>query len=130
MCLTLKQRFKTLKEAKEASKKPLIAKKDIIVYKSLYRNRTGGYTPFRQFQMAEGEHYYQTGKPFGFKLGHVSYGYYVSIHSGLHACINRQRAARIDGNLTVKMIVPKGSKYFLGEHSDIVADNLIWPWKS
>lgn len=129
MCLIIKG-FKLKGDAIRFSKKPEVAKEDIIVYKvilssgyPLYRERLAG------FKYEKGFHYYQTGnKPFTFDYGRVSpRNWALLISVGLHSCKTRQNAknrAELGGKV-VKMIIPKGAKYFEND-TEYVSDQLIY----
>lgn len=133
MCLTINKIFKTKKQAKEYSSKPLIAKKDIIVYKVLRKNNTSRY---KRFKFKKGYQY--TNDKFGFSY-YDYYKYYdsykpiiklwkLSIEEGLHSCIDKNSTNQHNhgDSKIIKMIIPKGSEYFLGKRGDIVSNKLIW----
>lgn len=46
------------------------------------------------------------------------------VHKGLHAYTKKFRTS--EEYHMVKMIIPKGSQYFLGSNYEIVTNNLIW----
>ena len=120
--------LKPKKEAREFTKNPKIAAKDITVYKVINRDGTPPYFP--SFKYEKGFHYYQTGnKPFTFEIIKESFSknYEVNINEGLHCFKTRERANNIvyGGRRLVKMIIPKGAKYF--EKDDVyVSDQLVW----
>lgn len=145
MCFT-----KTFKKrvTREQAIIPLIAKKDIICYKRLdprfgYKRRKGysqfghyGYyetvrkegkyvTPYRQYPMELGMHYYQTNQKFTFSCNRGKIGR-LDINRGLHSHVSFKIAEenRQFSEVIVKCIIPKGSQYFKNE-TDIVSDNLI-----
>ena len=123
MCLTISQYFKTRQQARDFSKQPLIAKKDIVVYKVI--NIFGGASIYRNFKYEQGYHYYQTGKrPFGFVIykGSFQEKWKIDINEGLHSYSTVTKAtSRCDSySKVVEMIIPKGAKYFIGSNNDIV----------
>ena len=135
MCLTLKQNYKTRREAREGLKKvkPRIAKKDIIVYKRIYlqNNKKEGYSPYKNFVYNKGYQYHEN----KFTINVESYygDWNIVINEGLHADISRSTSLynirhAFDNRKTsiIQMIIPKGSEYFLGKNNDIVTNNLIW----
>ncbi len=131
MCLTIRKSFATEQEAQAVLKKPNIAKEDIKVYKALDCFNGVYQTPYRGYTMKEGEHYYQTGKIFGTSIT-KRWGtarLEINITQGLHAWLKRKSAVGAANNI-IEMIIPKGSKYFIGMYGDIVSDNLIWPWST
>lgn len=118
MCLNIK--VKDGKGVTYLRKNPTIARRDITVYKRLYST---GKAPYRDFYYKKGFHYYQEGEPFSF----IRNGSFVKVREGLHAFVSEKRASESwVGVKTVKMIIPKGSKYYRGDNGDIVSDNLIW----
>lgn len=134
MCLTINKRFQTKEEAIVASHKPLIAKKDITVYKGLRRMVKGRYskkerwlTPYKKFEFEKGYHYYQDDDTFGIQYIYSFSGdsWEILIGVGLHACRKKARA-RHHSKDVFKMVVPKGAKYFENQFGDIVSTELIW----
>lgn len=133
MCLTIKELIPNRVNAKNP--KPLIAKEDIRVWKGLHMQTTRtGITPHQNFQFEKGQHYYQEGNDFTFKVGtktstyvngKVVRGYEVSVYEGLHACTTRSKAFD-HAPWVVPMTIPKGARYFLGKKGDIVSNQLIW----
>lgn len=129
MCLTLIETYKTKKTA-IAGAVPLIAKKRMIVYKSLSRHGKKFVAPYYYMEYKEGEHYYQEGNKFGLRFYKANNQWRVSIEHGLHSCLTRDKAGRMSGDIVVEMIIPKGSEYFINSNGCIVSDNLIFPWKN
>ena len=132
MCLTLNKKFKTEKAALEASKNPLIAKKDMTVYKAVRPvNENKFQAIYQTFTFEKGYHYYQTGKEFSFIVSLVTYSpdslYNLRVYRGLHSYI-RKYQAQSKGH-TERVIIPKGAKYFIGKNGDIVSNQLIFPHK-
>lgn len=134
MCLIL--RFKTKAEAIKG-KIPLIAKKDIEVYKSLDgadADEAEYESPWQtQLKWNKGDHMYQksTGPKdpvFGLsKIESYNGDHYFSINAGLHSVSTPERARSAGmGFYTFKMIIPKGSKYYT-DGDCYVSDNLIFP---
>lgn len=128
MCLTTKA-FNTRAEAREAAKNPLIAKKDIIVYKGLDKYKDTGYkSPCLKFLWEPGTHYYQTGnKQLGTSiLKGWANQWRIYIEEGLYAYTKNTTV--YFGNKLIKMVVPKGAKYFISNNgNEIVATEMIFP---
>lgn len=78
MCLTIYKDFKSLNEAKKFKRKPLIAKKDIRVYKVLTINNV---SPYFYMKYEKGFHYIEK-QPF---IGEI-YSHWIEIKTGLHSC--------------------------------------------
>lgn len=126
MCLKISG-FHTRKEAIAASQNPLIAERDINVYKILDKD---GYSPFRVMKYDKGTHYYQTGKAFTVStVKDFSCKWSIKVKRGLHSTTIPTRYDRITMDVgcykSVRMVIPKGSKYFTNG-IDYVSDNLIW----
>jgi hypothetical protein len=135
MCLTLKS-TKTRQEARNL--KPLIAKKDIYVYKVFDRNEHTGYelhSPYRGFL-------YKLGLSYSAKLSKHIYHYRsaweISIHRGLH-CYKTKKGMLSDWGgmddidvknsiVALQCIVPKGSEYYQNDN-EIASNQLILPEK-
>ncbi len=133
MCLNTINRFPDAESAEAGRKLWRTANKDIIVYKLLLkkkaRNGTFKYiSPFKEFQYKKGEHYYQTDDWCTATVVSVgSMGFYLEINEGLHSYLNPFFASTwYNNSVLVKMVIPKGSRYFMGQNGDIVSDNLIW----
>ncbi len=127
MCLNVKEIFRTRREAREFARNPLIAKKDITVYKVICPS---GQAPYRSFIYEKGYHYYNEGKrALGTSIVNFRPNQWeIRVNQGLHSFIDKRCAKRmaICGRQIVQMVIPKGSKYFLGEKGHAVSDNLIW----
>lgn len=101
-------------------KEPLIAEKDILVWKLINKNNVSLHQRF----------FYSPNKLFP-KVGLNIFSSCVHkrIFRGYHAFRSRD-AARIDrsyqcGDLkVVKFYIPKGAKYYIGDDNDIVADRI------
>lgn len=130
MCLTLSKKFRSKKAAELAFSNPLIATEDIVVFKKLSkRKRKAGIVfsaPYQNFLYEKGTHYYQEGYDFTSRITKSGRSYELQIYEGLHAKTTAAATRFTNGNITIEMIVPKGSKYFLGINNDIVSNNLIW----
>jgi hypothetical protein len=123
MCLITKKKFRSRVEA--LAYKPTIAKKDIKVYKVLWKHSHG--SSYRGFKYEKGNEYYQTGKPFTKTYSRFSKKLIIS--RGLHAWITKEDAIRRHNrslHVIVEMVIPKGSMYYLGDNDDIVSNRLIW----
>lgn len=126
MCLTSK-RYNTEKE-RNIAMKPLIAKKDFKVYKILQEFTLR--SPYKNFKYEKGFHYYEDKKLVP-RIG-INMGYYFVVNEGLHCFKDKIKAINyMNGWLfnckIYEMIIPKGSKYFIGYDGDIATDNLIFP---
>lgn len=92
---------------------PLIAKRNIICYKRLRKVDKELYTPYRQRIV---------------KLGDVMIAAYFTfdgneVNRGIHAYTNKRYAysRTWSDEILVKCIIPKGTEYFPGTNSTIVA---------
>lgn len=125
MCFII--RVKSEKDFKKV-RIPKVAKKDITVYKVLQLN---GYSPYRSnFKYEKGYHYYQTDKEPAFTFFESSFPLRLEINRGLHSCKTKHAAEKIrwfypEGRKIVKMIIPKGAKYYENEEH-YVSDQLIY----
>lgn len=127
MCLTLSNRFEKVEDAiKYGKSKYTIAKDNITVYKKLWKLGKDYVSPHRCFPYEKGTHYYQDGNWCTFNTMYTTCGIQLEINEGLHAYLNPIFVTLGNDMVVVKMIVPKGSKYFIGIDGDIVANNLIW----
>ena len=116
MCLRLSNQFR--------DDKPLVAKKDILVYKLLdYSKEIRGYsTPFQCKRV-----YFENGStimtsPLLLNCREVSLG----IHAYFTISAAKYVAGMFDVTDVYFAIIPKGSKFYLGKHDkDIVSDNMI-----
>lgn len=149
MCLTTIKTFPLSSDEKkdvydtDINKYAEIAKEDIIVYKVLrlkskFWPALSGLSPFQDFKYIVGKTYTSKfilgdySKPFNI---HNSPDYRLEIENGLHAYVNpsnefmKRALSSYRPHKAFKMIIPKGSKYFIGTRHDIVSDTLIWPSK-
>ena len=116
--------YNSRKEALEAKKKPLVAKKDIPVYKVLTITNEPPY--YCRFKYKQGFRY--TEKKLGIVV-EVHGQYYKLIGKrGLHACLNKKAAAAHTqySDKIVKMYIPKGAKYYKGIDDDVITTDLVW----
>lgn len=120
MCLQIQKSFRTKKEAKEFMLKPLIAKKDIEVFKVLNKDNTSIY---KDFQYTKGFEYTND----KFTIDYIRFLDRLNIHSGIHSCKTKSATQihKQDHHKVVKMIVPKGAEYFEND-DEIVSNRLIW----
>lgn len=129
MCLTIRG-IKNETALNKLKKYPKIATEDIQVFKLL---KASGYPLYQtKFKYEKGNHYYQKGHPFTFgTYRDWDDNIVLEISEGLHAFKNLTRAQRCKASWhnirIIKMIVPKGAKYYLGNDEDIVSDQLIFP---
>lgn len=136
MCLIVNKMFASSEEARNYFNKPLIAKKDIKVYKileNLNKNKTTGYSPFKYMKYKKGFQYTESHFNMNIEEYYTSL-YELCINQGLHAYI-KKNSEGLKCHLSqfsysspeiIEMYIPKGSKYFLGKDGEIVSDNLIW----
>lgn len=121
MCLTIYSKVKP---------KPSILEKERKVFKVLRVYGNSFRTPYRKYEMQEGEHYYQTKQKFTITDSYFMEGekpYNISV--GLHAYTSYKRARnRLSYNeIIVEMYLPIGTEFFENTaDKEIVADNLIW----
>ena len=120
MCLQVDKRFKTRQEARNY--KPLIAKKDIKVYKYLDFEDDVYISLFMGFKYEKGYHYSANISRNIFKRRHLNV-WTIECNRGLHAYTNKMNKAYFE---EIIMYIPKGSEYYLGTNGDIVSNNLIW----
>lgn len=111
MCLNIK-----------GSREPLIAKKDILVYKRLERNYGVYETPYQDTIVNIGSR----GTRMKAELDIRGY----SVYAGIHAYIDKKSVIRmaekiLDSNtVIIEAIIPKGAKYLIGTNNDIVATEM------
>ena len=124
MCLTINKTFKTRKEAREFTKNPKIAEKDIRVYKVLTQDN---YSPHFPMKYEKGFHYKE--EKFSFEICRWYDIWGVSINKGLHSAKNIRKANfRVNcgyGDKIVIMYIPKGAKYF-ESNGEYVSTELVW----
>lgn len=109
-----------------SDKKPLIAERDIIVYKGL---TCRDYPPIKQMIIdrhtvgyERGFHYYNT-TPF---RGRSSHGLEMYISGNcFHSCVTHQRASMMCSKV-VKMIIPKGALYYTNG-KEYASSEIIYP---
>jgi len=122
MCLQVDKKFRTRQEARDY--KPLIAKKDIKVYKYLEVNNGKYWSPVQVFE-------YEKGYQYSAKIGRRIFKFFCSnswnikCNRGLHSYIKPKYHMQCN-YAQVVMYIPKGSEYCLGVSEDIVSNNLIW----
>lgn len=115
MCLTIANN----------STKPLIAKKDILVWKVITKNNISIWREFRYYPNKT----YIT--KFYIECGNLVYNYnmmFCTVYSGFHAYLSRSIARKVKSYVNdekvVKFIIPKGAKYYLGDDGDIVSNKI------
>lgn len=132
MCLITYNFEPTLNKKQAINKLKCTATKDIVVYKRLKRykkwaNKNGkGYiyeSPYQRFKYNLGYEYNVQ----RFQIFESCIDNKLRIYQGLHSYTNYETARNRKNinEVIVKCIIPKGSKYFLGIHNDIVSDKLI-----
>jgi len=124
MCLTVDKEFNNESTAIEYTKNPKIAGRDRVVYKVLDKDNK---SPYQGFKYHKGFLYYQTNKKKPFDIGVHSFWwgvYKININDGLHAFITKDAAeylrirSKVSELRVVKMVIPKGARYFLGDDND------------
>lgn len=119
MCLAVVKKFKTKKEAVEFSKKPLIAKRNIVVYKLLKGTTKGFKSPFKKVAYETGVNYKVNKFSFGL-VKFQKYGCWVLVvNQGIHTFATSECAKRFKREkeldfmgIVGKCVIPKGTKYF------------------
>lgn len=102
---------------------PFVAKKDILVYKRLICKITK--TKYKFTSPYRGTPYYPNGHIYIKKLNPTKGIIYNRINKGLHAYV-KYPCFKYPNEVVVKMVIPKGSTYYLGEYDEIVSTDLIW----
>lgn len=98
---------------------PLIAKKDIVVYKCLIKQATTLVSPYIGFV-------YKLRTLYEASLGVTIHNDITVIAEGFHAYYDKKKSLHKWNNEVYKCIVPKGSKYYLSKKDgEIVSDKLI-----
>ena len=109
--------------------KPFIAKNNIVVYKALdtknYDYTKSIYTPYMHLHIV-----FDNGKCVMNEPSMEIYGKFID--KGIHAYTTEERCKitcdmyhHETGTKKFWAVIPKGSKYFVGNENDIVSDNLI-----
>ena len=126
MCLFLHNIFETKEAANEFAANPMIADRNILVYKLLTVRKDGSLiSPNRNVEYSR-----RTSKQvqaFGTKVyspnGEI---YKITVEEGLHAYVRLSWAEKMKCDYTVfEMYIPKGTPYFLGTN-EIVSLKLKW----
>lgn len=125
--------FSTGISSKESKPEPKITVRDIKVYKVIRKNGTGVYRDLRykngnMMLWKPGYHYTElpdtNGNVFGIKIRLDEWAIYKGLHS-----IKTPKKAKIhiynNDCIIVKMIIPKGSKYFKNK-DEYVSDQLVY----
>jgi hypothetical protein len=123
----------------EKNQKVQIAKKDIEVYKLLEVVNKKFYSLYKNFLYKPGIHYYQTGIS-KINLTTPSWnGRHSQVSHGLHTFKYKNDARRFAKErhnvIVIKMIIPKGTEYYLGGFDSIqgersyASNELIFPEK-
>lgn len=124
MCFV--QKFKSKKLMEERMNNPLIAKKDILVYKKLYLQSNGkkGKSPLRGFLYEKGYTYYITNKqPFHIRIPvYTRFSNTFFINRGLHSYAKRRETTYTN---IVEMYIPKGAIYYTNG-KQYVSSQLMW----
>lgn len=108
-----------------------IAEAPISVYKVLQKRWRGGTAPYMPFQ-------YRRGKTYSISRLYLTLrdGIY-RVHRGFHAYRNQDYAAVMCNLLNqnnegkfkiVKMVIPVGAEYVLGDSAEIVSNKIRWQW--
>ena len=137
MCLSVNLGFHKVKDNKPIA---LVAKQSILVYKVLRIEGKHYYTPFIakgiNFDDEYGMFFYKTTR-FSFDKEYLSkHNYKHLVVKGAHSYVNLARANYdkiffeiLSGSTTTThihyAIIPKGSKFYIGNDSDIASSNLV-----
>ena len=123
MCLRLKQKFPRVIDAKRFSETPLIASRNLTVYKVLdlveVNKEKEYYSTYRSTQYREGET--KEVPKFSFKITSPykrCAPWSLDIHSGLHSFRKIEKAYILmwrDETVLIKCTIPKGTPYFKNE---------------
>ncbi len=98
---------------------PLIAKKDIVVYKCLIKQATTLVSPYIGFV-------YKLRTLYEASLGVTIYKDVTVIAEGFHAYYDKKKSLHKWSNEVYKCIVPKGSTYYISsDNKEIVADKIV-----
>ena len=131
MCLIIEQKFETRREAREFSKKPLIAQKNIRVYKILEKDQNIFVSPYRGFTYTQGKQY-SVKFSFDIDINHFSYKWEIAIKKGLHVFTSSISATEhplyspyARNLIIVEMYIPKGALYFKAKNT-IVSTELVF----
>lgn len=147
MCLAIEKTFKRREDARAFTKKPMIAKKNIYVYKYLEANdeikisdididginkEDFWYSPFRGAPYLPGATH-QVDK-FSFEVTKVYNNWGVNINKGLHSFLTKEDAEKYFNNkykskfigAIVRCYIPKGAQYFKNKFN-IVSTQLKIP---
>lgn len=127
MCLVINQQFKNRSSAR--AHKPLVADKNIVVYKRLSLQRFGDgalVSPYFNARYNLGETY--TSKLTRYCLRHAQ-GWIVAVSRGIHSYTTVRGALRhaYGSEVILRCIIPKGAEYWIGDDDDIVATQLRLP---
>lgn len=121
--------FETKEEAIKASKSPSIARKDIIVYKSVIRNAKNSKNSFSSyfegFQYDRGYEYEEDS--FGIQVyEEISYNSRNSklmINRGLHSY--SKKPVKRSSYVVIKCVIPKGAKYWYSKKDGVYVSNRL-----
>jgi hypothetical protein len=115
MCLNLASKSKK-------QPKPRIATENIVCYKTMHRTNYGLQSVFKRFNYQLKEKY----GPLEFDIRHGGFGW--SLLAGFHSFRTLARAQRSADNtnrVIVKCVIPKGSKYYIGNGRSEYASNRL-----
>ena len=112
------------------------ARKDIVVWKKL-RKITKHYLSSKIAYLSLYKNFeYKRNVLYTAKLDIKKCGNSLEVNEGLHAYIKKPLNSSYNKNIfllydeiSVKMIIPKGSLYIKGDNKDIVSNQLIWKTK-
>ena len=101
--------------------KPLIAGYNILAYKSFIKSRNALISPYRLYKWYENVE--SSVNDALFRIHHFAAGRYIE--HGLHAYMEKLSAEYEIGNTVRRVIIPMGSKFYIGKDGDIVANRMI-----
>lgn len=115
MCLRINSRI-------HPNLQPLVAKKDMVVFKVLEHKKHEWKTPYRNKRV-----FFFFGKIKLHAKLNVVYDTYVD--EGIHSCLYASTATSVlsdcDNGNVFTAIIPKGAEYFIGTWGDVVSNKLI-----
>jgi len=107
------------------SQRTKVAKEDIVVYKTLFKEKNGIYlSTIKGFPYQRGYLYYQTGKKFTTEQSLFD----KFIYKGLHSFQFKKEAKKYlhRTKIIVEMIIPKGARYYY-DGGKYCSDQLLFP---
>lgn len=130
MCLITSNYYH--KKDKNSNVKCFVAEEDILVYKCLDCKDGAFCTPFQYMPITFKRGKYIYTKVYMKEKAYCGMNEYGYVYSGIHAYRAKIKAYAVsksfydfDGTYMHYAVIPKGSKFYLGNDDDIVSNNLI-----